>query len=100
MNCQTDLFTVRFHPTRPSCKDLRQVAKFCDQVNPMFPEGEIQSASIPTGKYWSNYMAEIQALVQASSMVRDSENEYQQVVFLSDALSVLEVTAVDKHPRL
>ena len=56
----------------------------------MFPEGEIQSASIPTGKYWSNYMAEIQALVQASSMVRDSENEYQQVVFLSDALSVLE----------
>ena len=26
-----DLFTVRFHPTRPSCKDLRQVAKFCDR---------------------------------------------------------------------
>ena len=31
-----DLFTVRFHPTRPSCKDLRQVAKFCDRLNPKF----------------------------------------------------------------
>ena len=30
------LFTVRFHPTRPSCKDLRQVAKFCDRLNPKF----------------------------------------------------------------
>ena len=31
-----DLFTVRFHPTRPSCKDLRQVSKFCDHLNPKF----------------------------------------------------------------
>ena len=35
------------------------------------PEGEVQSASIPTGKYCSNYVAEIQALVQAACMVRD-----------------------------
>ena len=33
-----------------------------------FPEGEIQSASIPTGKYCSNYMAEIQALVCAGCL--------------------------------
>ena len=65
-----------------------------------FPEGEIQSASIPAGKYYSNYMAEIQALVQAASMVRDSSNECEQVDFLSDALSVLEATAGDKLPRL
>ena len=65
-----------------------------------FPEGKIQSASIPAGKYDSSYMAEIQALVQAASMVRDSSNECEQVVFLSDALSVLEATAGDKLPRL
>jgi len=31
-----DLFTVWFHPTRLCCKDLRQVAKFCDHLNPAF----------------------------------------------------------------
>ena len=61
-----------------------------------FPEGEVQSANIPAGKYCSNYMAAIQALVQAASMVRDSSNECHQVVFLSNALSVLEATAGDK----
>ena len=61
---------------------------------------EMQSASIPAGKYCSNYMAEIQALVQVASVVRDSSNEWQQVVFLSDALSVLEATAGDKLPCL
>ena len=65
-----------------------------------FPEGEVQSASIPAGKYCSTYMAEIQALAQAASVVRDSSNECQQVVFLSDALSVLEATAGDKLHRL
>ena len=63
-----------------------------------FPKGEVQPASIPTGKYCSFYMAEIQALVQAASVVRDSSNECQQVV-LSDALSILEATADDKLPR-
>ena len=45
-------------------------------------------------------MAKIQDLVQAASMVRDSGYKCQQVVFLSDALSVLEATAGDKLPRL
>ena len=31
LHIHVDLFTVRFHPTIPSCKDLRQVAKFCDR---------------------------------------------------------------------
>ena len=35
LHIHVDLFTVRFHTTRPSCKDLRQVAKFCDRVNPV-----------------------------------------------------------------
>ena len=30
------------------------------------PEEEVQSASIPAGKYCSSYMAEIQALMQAA----------------------------------
>ena len=30
LHIHIDLFTVQFHPTRPSCKDLPQVAKFCD----------------------------------------------------------------------
>ena len=34
LHIYVDLFTVRFHPT--SCKDLRQVAKFCDRLNPKF----------------------------------------------------------------
>ena len=29
-----DLFIVQFHHITPCCKDLRQVAKFCDRVNP------------------------------------------------------------------
>ena len=29
-----DLFIFQFHPTRLSCKDLRQVAKFCNRLNP------------------------------------------------------------------
>ena len=37
LHMHVDLFTaVRFHPTRSSCKDLRQVAKFCDRLNPKF----------------------------------------------------------------
>ena len=63
-------------------------------------EGKVHSAGISAGKYCSNYMAEIQDLVQAASMVRDSGYKCQQVVFLSDALSVLEATAGDKLPRL
>ena len=65
-----------------------------------FPEGEIQPASIPAGKYRSNYMAEIKALMQAVSVVRDSSNECEQVAFLSNALSVLEATAGVKLLRL
>ena len=33
LHIHVDVFTVRFHPTRPCCKDLRQVAKFSDRVN-------------------------------------------------------------------
>ena len=35
LHIHVDLFTVRYYPTRPCCKDLRQVAKFY-HVNPKF----------------------------------------------------------------
>ena len=35
LHIHVDLFTVRFHHTRPCCKDLRNVAKFYG-VNPKF----------------------------------------------------------------
>ena len=44
-----------------------------------FPEEEIQSASTPSGKQFSDYMTEIRALMKAACVVRDSSNECQQV---------------------
>ena len=35
LHIHVDLFTVRYYPTRPCCKDLRQFAKFY-HVNPKF----------------------------------------------------------------
>jgi ribonuclease HI len=64
------------------------------------PEGHSTTASIPTGKHCSNYSAEVQALMQAASMIHDSTSECPEVVFFSDALSVLEALAGDKHLRL
>ena len=64
------------------------------------PEGHTSTAGIPTGKYCSNYSAETQALMQAASMVQDLQYDCPQVVFLSDALSVLEALAKDKLPHL
>ncbi|KAK7102897.1 hypothetical protein V1264_021054 [Littorina saxatilis] len=39
------------------------------------PEGHTSTAGIPTGKYCSNYAAEVQAIMQAASMIHDSESE-------------------------
>ena len=64
------------------------------------PEHHTFAAAIPTGKHCSNYAAEVQALMQAASMVQDSESDCPQVVFLTDALSALEALAGAKLPRL
>ena len=65
-----------------------------------YPEEHTITTGIPTGKHCTNYAAEVQALMQAVSMVQDSQSDCTQVVFLSDALSVLEALAKDKLPRL
>ena len=47
--------------------------------------------SVSIGKHCTNYRVETEeALVQATSMIQDSNDSCQQVVFLSDALSVIE----------
>ncbi|XP_070182779.1 uncharacterized protein, partial [Littorina saxatilis] len=58
------------------------------------------TTNIPTGKHCSDYSAEIQALVQAASIIQDSSSECLQAVFLTDALSVLEALAGGKLPHL
>ncbi|KAK7110703.1 hypothetical protein V1264_014534 [Littorina saxatilis] len=65
-----------------------------------FPEGHTTTTNIPTGKHCSDYSAEIQALVQATSIIQDSFSECLQAVFLTDALSVLEALAGGKLPHL
>ncbi|KAK7115514.1 hypothetical protein V1264_001365 [Littorina saxatilis] len=47
-----------------------------------------------------NYKAEAEALMQAASFVQDSADPCYQVVFLSDALSVLQALENDKLPHL
>ena len=65
-----------------------------------FPGGQKVSASVAVGRDCSNYLAETEALIQAASIVQASEHDCKQVVFLSDALSVLQAYQNHKLPNL
>ena len=52
------------------------------------------------GRHCSNYRAETEALIQAASIVQASDQDCKQVVFLSDALSVLQAYQSHKLPNL
>ena len=65
-----------------------------------FPGGQKASASMVVGKHCSNYRAEIGALIQAAFIVQTSDHDCKQVVFLSDALSVLQAYQNNKLPNL
>ena len=65
-----------------------------------FPGGQKVSASVAVGRRCSNYRAEIEALIQAASIVQASDHDCKQVVFLSDALSVLQAYQNHKLPNL
>ena len=54
-----------------------------------FPGGQKATASIAVGKHCANYHAETEALMQTASILEASDHDYKQVVFLSDALSIL-----------
>ena len=65
-----------------------------------YPDNERHTTAIPTGKTCSNYVAEVEALKHAAKIVEDSENMCPQVVFLTDAMSVLEAFENNKLPDL
>ena len=65
-----------------------------------FPGGQKVSASAAAGRHCSNYSAETEALIQAASIVQSSDHDCKQVVFLSDALSVLQAYQNHKLPNL
>ena len=54
---------------------------------------------VPTGKHSTNYHADTEALLQAASMIQDSNDSCKQA-FLLDALSVLEAYQNNKLPSL
>ena len=65
-----------------------------------FPGRQKASASMAVGKHCSNYHAETEALIQAASKVQASDHDWKQVVFLYDALSVLQAYQIHKLPNL
>ena len=54
------------------------------------PNGQQQTKAIPTGLHCTNYRAEVEALVHAAKAIREISQPVEQVVFLTDAMSVLE----------
>ena len=65
-----------------------------------FPGGQKALASMAVGKHCSSYRAETEAIIQAASVVQASDHDCKQVVFLSDALSVLQAYQNHKLPNL
>jgi ribonuclease HI len=65
-----------------------------------YPNGQHESAAIPTGKHCTNYRAEVEALVHAANTISRTADPIAQIVFLSDARSVLEAITKGKLPQL
>ena len=63
-------------------------------------DGQPVNISIPTGVYCTNYQAEVEALQHAVHAVKDLSKTGEKVVFLTDALSVLEALQNNKLPKL
>ena len=64
------------------------------------PNGEQQSEAIPTGLHCSNYKAEGEAIIHAAHTIKCKVDNNIQVVFLTDALSVLQALMNDNLPQL
>nr|KAG5700272.1 hypothetical protein BaRGS_022899 [Batillaria attramentaria]KAG5710737.1 hypothetical protein BaRGS_035139 [Batillaria attramentaria] len=65
-----------------------------------YPNGQRQAKAVPTGLHCTNYRAEVEALVQAATTIKETAQANSQVVFLTDAKSVLEAASANKLPRL
>ncbi|CAC5403315.1 unnamed protein product [Mytilus coruscus] len=65
-----------------------------------YPNGDQQSEAIPSGLHCSNYKAEEDALTHAAHSIKNKIDNTTQVVFLTDAFSVLQALKNDKLPQL
>ena len=65
-----------------------------------YPSGSTETSSTATRKHCSNYRAETEALIQAMSIIQDSTEVSPNVVFFTDALSVLEALSNCKLEHL
>ena len=63
-------------------------------------EGGVQRLSEPTGIHCTNYKAEIEALIVAAKNIENDIDQDGQVVFLTDALSVLQNLENNGLPHL
>ena len=64
-----------------------------------YPNGEQQSEVIPTGLHCSNYKTEGEAIIPAAHTIKCKVHNDIQVVFLTDALSVLQTVMHDNLPQ-
>nr|KAG5704454.1 hypothetical protein BaRGS_024309 [Batillaria attramentaria] len=69
-------------------------------VSIRFPDQAPLAICLPTGKFCSNYAAEVKALERAAAEIYSSTSDCQQVVFLTDALSVLEALSGNSLEQL
>ena len=65
-----------------------------------YPSGERQAEAIPTGLHCTNYRAEEEALIHAANIISSRVSQDTQVVFLTDALSVLQAVNTNSLPQL
>ena len=66
----------------------------------LYPSGKRETHHAATGTHCSNYRAETLALMKAVSMIEDSNEAFNSVVFLTDAMSVFEALTNNKVPQL
>ena len=65
-----------------------------------FPDGQKHADAIATGIHCTNYKAEVEALVHAANISSSKAGPDSQVVFLTDALSVLQAANNNNLPKL
>jgi ribonuclease HI len=65
-----------------------------------YTNGEQQSEAIPTDLHYSNYKAEGEAIIHAAHTIKCKVDNNTQVVFLTDALSVLQALMNDNLPQV
>jgi len=63
-------------------------------------DGSTESHSIPTGSYSSNYKAEAKAIEAATLILLNNRNPITNIVFLTDAKSVLQALQKPQQPLI